>query len=281
LKENLGEHEIITVGRNNSNVIVDLAQIIPSVPICDIIIHAAGKAHLVPKTEKEKEDFYNVNVYGTRNLLSALENHPILPYSVIYISSVAVYGLESGVDILEEHPLNASDPYGHSKIEAEQLVKEWCERNSVRCAILRLPLLAGLNPPGNLGSMINGIRNGYYVNIAGGRAKKSIVLAKDIADIIPKVAEVGGVYNLTDGYHPSFIELSKTIAQQLNKSNPLNIPLWIARFLGKVGDLIGPQFIINSAKLRKVLTDLTFNDSKARRELGWSPNNVLNKIKIK
>ena len=33
---------------------------------------------------------------------------------------------------------------------------------SIVCTILRLPLIVGSNPPGNLGKMINGIKNGFY-----------------------------------------------------------------------------------------------------------------------
>ena len=245
----------------------------------DIVVHAAGKAHISPQTKSEKGDFFSVNVKGTENLLSLLEKSGI-PSALIFISSVTVYGMSSGILINEEMPLMANDPYGLSKIEAERIVLAWCLQNNVRCTIFRLPLIAGPNPPGNLGAMIKGIRSGYYFNIGGGIARKSIVLAEDVAAIILKAAEGGGVYNLTDGCHPSFTELSESIAKQLNKNKPANIPIWLARVISKAGDLLGSKAPINSNKLRKITSDLTFDDSKAHKLLGWNPTPVLEGFKI-
>ena len=244
----------------------------------EIIIHAAGKAHSLPKIEFERKQFYDVNVTGTENLLNGLEKSGI-PKSFIFISSVAVYGQESGIGINEEHKLEAKDAYGLSKIEAELLVQKWCNEHNVVCTILRLPLLVGKNPPGNLGAMIKGISKGYYFNIGGGIAKKSMVLAEDVAEFIPIVANRGGVYNLTDGYHPSFFELSTAIARQIKKSAPMNMPLSIAKAVGFMGDFLGSKAPINSQKLKKITADLTFDDSKAK-SVGWKPRKVLDWFSI-
>ncbi len=245
----------------------------------DLVIHAAGKAHIIPKTIFEIQEFFNINVKGTSNLLKGLEESG-LPEQFVFISSVAVYGQEIGSNISENNSLLAKDPYGLSKIQAEDLVQEWCKKNNVTCTILRLPLLVGDNPPGNLGAMIRGIRKGYYFNIAGGSAKKSMVLAEDVAKYILKVAEIGGVYNLTDGYHPSFYELSNYIALQLGKKKPMDIPIFIAKRIAKLGDFMGSKAPLNTNKLTKITSDLTFNDSKARDAFGWNPTPVLEGFKI-
>ena len=271
---------IIKLGRHeSSDIIIDLSKPIPQLPYADIVVHAAGKAHAIPKTEKEKQEFFDVNVGGTKFLLSALEVN--LPKSFIFISSVSVYGLERGININEDYALLAKDPYGLSKIQAEGLVMDWCKRNNVVCTILRLPLLAGARPPGNLGAMIRGIAKGYYFNIDGGRARKSVLLAENVATIIPKVAITGGIYNLTDGCHPSFKALSSLIAEQLQKKEPYNMPLYLAELFAKFGDLIGQKSPINSSKLNKITSDLTFDDSRARTMIGWCPTPVLKGFKIK
>jgi nucleoside-diphosphate-sugar epimerase len=203
-----------------------------------------------------------------------------LPRSFVFISSVAVYGKEKGLGINENTPLAAVDSYGLSKIKAEQLVVDWCKNNNVICTVLRLPLLVGPNPPGNLAAMIKSIKKGYYFNISGGNAKKSMVLATDVATWILKVSEIGGIYNLTDGYHPTFKELSLTISKQLGKKFVPNLPFFLAIFVAKIGDLIGNRFPINSSKLSKIISPLTFDDSKARKSFGWNPNPVLKGFKI-
>lgn len=272
------EEKYLTIGRQQTNQIVcDLSVDFPifNVKKIDCVIHAAGKAHSVPKTAAEKQIFFDVNVVGTNNLFKALESLERLPKSFVFISSVAAYGREEGTNISENIPLGASDSYGFSKIKAEQLVIDWCNKNSVICTILRLPLLIGKNPTGNLEAMVNGIRKGYYFNIDGGKAKKSMVLAEDVAKFIQIIIPIGGIYNLTDGVHPSFVALSTAIA----KNKVPNLPLWAANLLGLIGDLFPNKFPINSLKVKKITSHLTFDDSKARA-MGWNPQSVLEFLKL-
>ena len=273
------DKEIITLGRSkDSDIIVDLGIEIPNLPDVQLVIHAAGKAHVIPKTEQEKKEFEKSNVTGTQNLLLALEKN-ILPRQFVYISSVSVYGLDSGTNISEDCTLSAKDPYGLSKIAAEKLVSNWCVHNNVVCTILRLPLLVGSNAPGNLGAMVNAIEKGYYFNIGGGISKKSMVLATDVARFIAFAAPIGGVYNLTDGLHPDFKELSSAIAINKKKRLPFNIPLRIAKILGILGDLVGDKSPISSLKVSKITSTLTFDDSKARAIKNWKPESVLEFLK--
>lgn len=271
---------INTLGRQNSDYCVDLSSVysINFTKQFDLVIHAAGKAHSIPKTKEAIISFDNINVIGTQKLLEGLTNN--LPNQFVFISSVSVYGLIEGESISESTPLLATDPYGKSKIEAESIVRTWCVEHNVTCTILRLPLIVGANPPGNLAAMIQGIKKGYYFNIAGGNAKKSMVQASDIAKFILKAAEVGGTYNLTDGIHPSFYELSKIISQQFGKSFIPNMPFFIAKVLAKFGDLLGNSFPINTNKLSKITSTLTFDDSKARIAFGWNPTPVLESFKL-
>ncbi len=267
--------DVFTLGRLNCYFNYDLSNSIPLLQEFDIVIHAAGKAHSVPFSSIEKQVFFDVNFKGTQNLLLGLEASQSLPKEFILVSTVAVYGNDNGVNISENSPLLALDPYGLSKIQAEELVLKWCKLHNIVCTILRLPLLAGPNAPGNLGTMIRGISKGYYFNIAGGSAKKSMVLAEDVAKNVLKVAKIGGIYNLTDGYHPSFSELSNHIAFQLGIGKPKNMPMFLARIIARFGDLLGSKAPLNTNKLKKITSDLTFDDSKAREVFGWNPKPVL------
>ena len=280
-------NKVIGLGRTANELNVDLSNISEGfqMPYADIVVHAAGKAHIYPKTESEIKEFWDVNLKGTENLLKSLEiNEP--PKKFIFISSVSVYGLNEGINVNEKHPLNATDPYGMSKIQAEILVETWCKGIGIDFLILRLPLIAGPNPPGNLGTMINGLKKGFYFNIGGGNARKSIVLAEDVANLISKESTSSGIFNLTDGYHPSFKEISKKIAVDLEIKSVPNIPLVLARFLGFLGDLLeksifrGKTMPFNTVKLNKINSTLTFDDTKAVKELGWKPRAVLEYFKI-
>lgn len=245
----------------------------------DVVLHAAGKAHVVPKTEEEKQLFFDVNYQGTVNLCKALEKAGI-PKSLVFISTVAVYGCEFGEMITEEHPLEGDSPYAKSKIMAEEYLTEWCASHGVVLGILRPSLLAGRKAPGNLGAMVNGVKKGFYLNIAGGKVKKSVLMAEDIARLLPLLEEKGGTYNVCDSYQPSFGELSASVAKQLGKHKPVSIPYWMAWCMAKVGDLLGNKAPINSNKLEKMTKSLTFSNEKAKKELGWEPLDVMTNYKI-
>lgn len=274
-------YDVHTVGlTDDDDIKFNLAKEVPPINMhYDVVLHAAGKAHTVPKTEAEKQVFYDVNYQGTVNLCKALEKAGI-PKAIVFISTVAVYGCEYGDLITEEHPLEGTSPYADSKIKAEEYLTKWCTSHNVTLGILRPSLLAGKNAPGNLGAMVKGIKKGYYMNIAGGKVIKSILMAEDIARLVPIVAEKGGVYNVCDTRQPSFGEISMSVAKQIGKGKPLNIPYWLAWCMAKVGDLLGNKAPINSYKLEKMTKSLTFSNEKARRELGWEPLDVLENYKI-
>ena len=273
-------YNVVTCGITQDDMIK--ANLAREVPVFgqhfDLVLHACGKAHVVPKTEAEKQAFYDVNYQGTVNLCKGLEIAGV-PKALVFISTVAVYGCEFGEMITEEHPLEGDSPYAKSKIMAEEYLTEWCAKNGVVLGILRPSLLAGRNAPGNLGAMVSGIQKGFYLNIAGGKVKKSVLMAEDIARLLPLLAEKGGVYNVCDTYQPTFGELSASVAKQLGKRKPISIPYWMAWCMAKVGDLFGSKAPINSYKLEKMTKSLTFSNEKARRELGWEPLDVLTNYK--
>lgn len=262
------------------DITIDLTKLVPHLPAkYDIVLHAAGKAHVVPKTAEEEKAFYDVNYEGTRKLCKALEKSG-LPEDFIFISTVAVYGVETGELLDESYPLEGVTPYAKSKRMAEEFLVDWCNQHNVTLTILRPSLLAGVNPPGNLGDMIRGIKKGFYLNIAGGKASKSILMAEDIANIIPLAKGKGGIFNVCDTDQPTFGQLAGLIAAQLGKRNPISIPYWIAKSLALAGDMIGKRFPINSSRLDKITKSLTFSNRKAVEELGWTPLKVLDNLHI-
>lgn len=274
-------YDVTTVGLlPQDDYTVNIAREIPELrERYDIVLHAAGKAHSVPKTEEERQVFFDVNLQGTKNLCAALERKGI-PRAFIFISTVAVYGCDYGENITEEHPLDGVTPYAVSKRLAEEYLQKWCHEHNVILGIVRPSLIAGPNPPGNLGAMVHGIRSGRYLSIAGSRARKSVLMVQDIARLVPLLAEKGGIYNVCDSYQPTFRELETIICRQLNRNLPVSIPYWIAKCMALIGDCLGEKAPINSLKLRKMTKSLTFSNEKAVRELGWRPTSVLKNFKI-
>ncbi|MDF4204142.1 NAD-dependent epimerase/dehydratase family protein [Maribacter sp. SA7] len=276
-------NDVLTLGRgDNSDIRCDIKAEVPKIEQdIDYVIHIAGKAHSVPKTKADEEDFYNVNVNGTVNLLKGLENKGIK--GLMFISSVAVYGAKDGSNITEENELKATDSYGKTKIEAEKIITEWSLEQKITVSIIRPPLIIGKNAPGNLGKMITGIEKGRYFNIADGNAKRSVVLAEDLAEFSTALITIGGVYNLTDGFDASFHQLSDVISKKKNKKRVKNMPLWLAKGIAKIGDsiemILKKEAPFSTKKLKQMTTDLTFSSDKATA-IGWRPKKVVTNVEL-
>jgi UDP-glucose 4-epimerase len=84
--------------------------------------------------------YYEVNVAGTLNLLRSLASRGVVP--VVLASTGAVYGAGEG-RITEDHPTKPTNPYGASKLAAEQLLTYHAETGAVGATILRCFNIAG------------------------------------------------------------------------------------------------------------------------------------------
>jgi nucleoside-diphosphate-sugar epimerase len=270
--------EVLTLGRDgNFSIKCDLAECEPCILSgVDLIIHVAGKAHVVPRNEESVISFNKVNFEGTNNLCHGIEKSGQMPKSFVFISTVAVYGLETGENIGEDAELLGTSPYAISKIRAELFLMDWCKKHNIVLTILRLPLVVGPSAPGNFGNMLKAIKEGYYFRIGTGEARRSMVLASDVAEVISHASEIGGIYNLTDGMNPSFKELDSYLASVFDKKIKV-IPLCLARLLAKFGDYI-PKFPLNSYKLSKMDSNLTFSSDLAKQKLNWNPRPVIGNI---
>ena len=268
-------YEVVKVGRSEkSDIKINLSLTKLSKIEVDYVIHVAGKAHVIPKTEEDKKEFFKVNYIGTNNLLHGLDVAKL--QSIIFISTVAVYGKEIGELIDEKSPLNGNTPYALSKIQAEQSIIDFGITHDIKTVVLRLPLVTGKNPLGNLRAIIKAIKKGYYFRIGKGEAKKSIIAAYDVANLIPELFNLNGVYNLTDINHPMISEIDSIIAKKFNKRIKI-IPKGLIRIIAKIGDIFS-FFPFNSSKFDKLTKNLTFSNKKLFNEIKYRPSRGLSDI---
>ncbi len=266
-------YDVTTLGRDkHASIYCEFPKSIKSIDIkFDTVIHAAGKAHYIPKNDLEEKEFFEINYHGTKELCYALEGN--IPDTFVFISTIGVYGKEIGNDIDENEPLNGISPYAKSKIMCEKFLEGWSKDNKVNLVILRLPLVAGRNPKGNLGAMIESIKKGYYFNIQPNPARKSIVLAEDVAKLIPRLESKNGIYNLSGEENYTMADIALIIAEQLNVKNVRSLPVGLVRIMARIGDYV-PFSPINSEKFRKMTSELTISNQKAKEELDWNPSSL-------
>lgn len=100
-----------------------------------VIVHLAA-LHYVPYCDEHPGETYDVNVLGTRTLLDAARTLDTLE-TVVNVSSAAVYPPIDG-PLSEDVRPGPMDPYGKSKLVAEELVELFGERSDVDTVSVRL-----------------------------------------------------------------------------------------------------------------------------------------------
>ncbi|WFD42440.1 hypothetical protein MPSI1_001085 [Malassezia psittaci] len=95
-------------------------------------------------------DYFNVNVGGTLNLLTAMDKHGTK--RLVYSSSATVYGAPETIPIPESTPMDPHSPYGHTKQICEMIIRDVCAAHPEwRAIALRYFNPAGAHPSGYIG----------------------------------------------------------------------------------------------------------------------------------
>lgn len=116
------------------------------------VIHFAAYAY-VGESVTDPLKYYNNNVIGTLNLLSACQKHQVDKF--IFSSTCATYGTPSKVPIQESESQNPINPYGSSKLMIEQSLKDLAHIQKIRAVALRYFNAAGADADGELGEKHN------------------------------------------------------------------------------------------------------------------------------
>jgi UDP-glucose 4-epimerase len=102
---------------------------------------------------------------------------------LVFSSSATVYGDPHEVPIREEFPLSATNPYGHSKLMVEEILRDVARADdSWRIALLRYFNPVGAHASGLIGEDPNGIPNNlmpYITQVAVGKLKELSVFGND------------------------------------------------------------------------------------------------------
>ena len=114
------------------------------------VIHFAAKS-IVADSIKSPLEYYDNNVMGSQNLISAVIQHDIPNF--VFSSTAAVYGEPQDDVISESHPTNPINPYGKSKLMVETILKDAAMSYGLNVIAFRYFNAAGANPGANLGEV--------------------------------------------------------------------------------------------------------------------------------
>lgn len=146
----------------------------------DAVIHfAALKA--VGESVSKPLKYYQNNITGTLVLCEVLQEQGVK--NIVFSSSATVYGDPHTVPITEDFPLQATNPYGRTKLMMEYILSDLHVADSdFNVALLRYFNPIGAHESGRIGEDPNGIPNNllpFVTQVAIGKLEKVSVFGDD------------------------------------------------------------------------------------------------------
>ena len=114
----------------------------------DAVINFAALAY-VGESMKEPTRYYRANVAGMITFLEAMRAHDV--GLIVFSSSCATYGTPDRLPIVETMAQRPINPYGRSKLMAEEILRDACAAHGLGAVALRYFNAAGADPEGELG----------------------------------------------------------------------------------------------------------------------------------
>lgn len=184
------------------------------------VFHLAGKT-FVPESWSNPALFYKINVFGTLNVLEFCRTANC---SITLISSY-LYGEPEYLPIDEKHPLNAHNPYSHSKLMADELCRYYNKTFNIRSCIFRVFNVYG---PGQASSfLISEVIKKIFdihesvVEVMDLRPRRDFIYIDDVIDaLILSLEGKPGIYNVGSGYSVGVEEIVTKLMGLANIRKP-------------------------------------------------------------
>jgi len=237
----------------------------------DAIIHMAADNHTVTSMS-DPGTYYHNNVSNTIELLNAAVKAGVENF--VYVSSSSVYGDANSFPTSETQTPNPVNPYGRSKLMAEQLLADYSDAHQIRGVSVRLFSVAGADLDRDSGytktpalhlipSICKSVLKSEPVTVYGdGSAQRDFTHVTDAASGILDALEyvlAGGesdTFNIASGNSVSIQQVLQAFTDYLDVS---------------VNQNQQPQRSGEALKTHA-------NISKAQQVLGWSPERGISAI---
>lgn len=235
----------------------------------DVVIHLAARAHIMKDMASNPlAAFRTTNTDGTLSLANQAALAGVRRF--IYISSIKVNGEQSAAEMpfTADEIQRPADPYGVSKYEAEQGLRELASETGMEVVIIRPPLVYGPGVKANFLSMIRWLDKGIPLPLGLIRNKRSLVSLDNLVDLITICIDHPAAANqsflVSDDDDLSTADLLQRLGSELGKP---------ARLLP-----IPPSMLASSLALlgkgaigQRLCGSLQVDISKTKDLLGWAP----------
>lgn len=245
------------------------ARLMPALDRVQVVIHAAARVHVMNETATDAlAEFRKVNVEGTLRLARHASESGVRRF--IFISSIKVNGEStvSGKPFKADDRPDPSDPYGVSKYEAEEALKQLGRTTGMEVVIIRPPLVYGPGVKANFLSMLSWLNKGVPLPLGAIGNQRSLVAIGNLVDLIitciDHPAAANQTFLVSDGEDLSTTRLLKRLALALGKKAwLLPVPEGVLKL---AASMVGKQ-----AVAQRICGWLQVDISKNRELLGWAP----------
>jgi nucleoside-diphosphate-sugar epimerase len=259
--------------------LTDAAAIQQAVEGVEAVVHCAAKVG----DWGPVEDYRAVNVDALRLLLDACKGRALKRF--VHLSSLGVYPARNhhGADESEPLPASHMDGYTQTKVEAEQLAREYHRQFGLPVVVLRPGFIYGPRDRTVLPKLIENLRQRRVRWLGGGRGAMNTIYVGNLVDAIflalDKPNAVGQVYNLTDGEFVSKRRFIEALVKGLDlpQPPPLSVPIWLAKIVAGFMERRARRKnapaapLLTQARVKFLGLNLDFSIEKARRDLGYQP----------
>lgn len=241
---------------------------------CKTVIHCAARVHVMDEKSLDPlTAFREVNTFGTLNLARAAVKEGVKRF--IFISSIKAVGecTRLGRPFKNTDEPNPADPYGISKFEAEEGLKQLAKTTGMEVVIIRPPLVYGPGVKGNFLSMLRLVSTGIPLPFGAIKHNlRSLVSIDNLVDLIvtcishPNAAN--RVFLVSDDEDISTAELLRRLTLSFGKSRfMLPIPVFLYKVAGR---LLGKSEIVD-----RLCGNLQVDISDTKSRLDWAPKESL------
>ena len=234
-----------------------------------VVIHLASRVHVMRDQVADPLAAYReVNTKGTLNLASQAAALGVRRF--IYLSSAKVHGEETqaGWPFTEEDRPAPLDPYGISKLEAEQGLRDLAAETGLEVVIIRPPLVYGPGVRANFLAMMRWLAHGVPLPMGAIYNQRSLVALDNLMDLIitciDHPAAANQVFLVSDGEDLSTTELLLRTAAALGR--PARLWPLPQRVLTAALKMLGKKELA-----WRLCGSLQVDIGKARNLLGWVP----------
>ena len=247
----------------------EISSIQPHVKDIEAVVHCAARVHQVQEQATNPlAEYRRVNTEATLQLAQTMANAGVKRF--IFLSSVKVNGefTEHGQVFRADDLIDTQDPYGISKWEAEQGLRDIAAKTGMEVVIIRPPLVYGPGVKANFLTMMQWLQKGIPLPLGSIHNRRSFVALPNLVDFIslcvthPQAANQ--TFMISDQHDLSTTELLRGLGQALDRpARLLPVPQALLE--------MGLKVIGKAGIAQRLCSNLAVDASPATQLLGWKP----------